>query len=285
MKPYKVILADDERWIRSLLRSIVSWRKLGAEVVGEAGDGAMALSLCRLEKPHILVSDVRMPGLNGLELIEAVVSEMPEVQCIIISGYDEFEFARQGLRLGALDYLLKPLDSRQVELVVRRAIRRLRGLQEEKRERRDLLVKVSKLQTLLSDGASAEQVTGAHLPADAHGIPGVSLATDADHRILRALTYLDENLPRRPTLTEVAEACYLSPGYFCQRFKETLGIGFGRYVAELRLRRAEQLMANPDLKCREIAELLGFSSQSYFSRFFKLARGCTPEEYRRQIIH
>lgn len=271
MRYYKVILADDERWIRSLLRSIVNWRRLGAEIVGEAGDGMTALTLCRLKQPHILVSDVRMPGLNGLELIETIRSEIPEIQCIIVSGYDEFEFARQGLRLGALDYLLKPLDSRQVESVLRRAISRLRGLQVEKNERRDLQVKVNKLQTLLS-GKGESRIPFGNLPAN------------ADRRILRALVYLDENLPRCPTLSEVAELCYLSPGYFSQKFKETMDIGFGDYLAELRLKRAEQLMTNPDLKCREIAELLGFSSQSYFSRFFKQARGCTPEEYRRRTF-
>ena len=271
MRSYKIILADDEHWIRSLMRSIVNWKKLGTEIVAETGDGATALALCRLKRPHILVSDVRMPGLNGLELIEKVRREMPEIQCIIISGYDEFEFARRALRLGALDYLLKPLESRQVEAVVRRAIGRLQGIQVEKKERRDLEAKVNKLQALLSGKGEAR-------------IPIVKPPAHADRRILRALIYLDDNLPRCPTLNEVAERCYLSPSYFSQKFKESMGLGFGEYLAKLRLRRAEQLMANPDLKCREIAELLGFSSQSYFSRFFKKARGCTPEEYRERTF-
>jgi len=271
MRSYKIILADDEHWIRSLMRSIVNWKKLGTEIVAETGDGATALALCRLKRPHILVSDVRMPGLNGLELIEKVRREMPEIQCIIISGYDEFEFARRALRLGALDYLLKPLESRQVEAVVRRAIGRLQGIQVEKKERRDLEAKVNKLQASLSGKGEAR-------------IPIVKPPAHADRRILRALIYLDDNLPRCPTLNEVAERCYLSPSYFSQKFKESMGLGFGEYLAKLRLRRAEQLMANPDLKCREIAELLGFSSQSYFSRFFKKARGCTPEEYRERTF-
>jgi two-component system response regulator YesN len=270
MGPLKVVLADDERWIRSLLRSIVRWDKLGARIVGEAEDGAAALALCRTKRPHLLISDIRMPGMDGLELIERVRQEMPELQCVIVSGYDEFELARRAVRLGVLDYLLKPLEARQVAAVLRRAGRRVGELQEQRREREALRTQIGKLQVLLDEDEGPQGARG--------GTPVKDL------RIRRALAYMEENLGRCPTLQEVASVCFLSDSYFSEKFKQEVGVGFSRHLSQLRLRRAVKLIEGGELKCREIAEMLGFSSESYFSRVFRKACGCTPEEYRRKVL-
>lgn len=269
MGAYRVLLADDERWIRSLLRSIVSWRKLGAEIVGEAEDGLTALALCRIKHPDILISDVRMPAMSGLELIEKVREELPHVQCVVISGYDEFQFAQRALRLGVVDYLLKPLDARQVETVLRRAVGRLQAQREDSRQRKDLRLRLEKMEKILTEqGGEA---------GDAPGAAGVR-----DRHIRQALRYIDENLSRSLTLREVAEACFLTPSYFSEKFKSSMRVGFCCYLNELRMKKAARLVASGELKCREVAEMLGFSSESYFSRVFKKTLGCTPEAYRRQ---
>jgi two-component system response regulator YesN len=262
---YRAVLADDERWIVELLRTLIPWRRLGVAIAGEAQSGPSALELCRSTECHLLVTDVRMPGMDGLELIEAVRVELPRLQCIVVSGYDDFAYARRALRLGVLDYLLKPLDAAELERSVRRSLARLEVMRAEQDERQELYRRLKKLEALAADDAAG---------------PGELAVTD--WRIQRAVGYLEENLSRSPSLREVAEACHLSPSYFSEKFKETLGIGFGRYLAGVRKRRAAVLLANQELKCREIAEMLGFSNQNYFSRFFRREFGCSPEEYRRR---
>ena len=266
MAKSRVALVDDERWIRSLLRSIVSWKKLEAEVVGEAGDGEAALALCRLKRPQILITDVKMPGMDGLELIQRVRTEFPSIQCIVVSGYEEFDLVRRAMRLGVLDYLSKPIERDQVEAVVRRAIECLEASERLARERDGMRDRVQKVQALLTSVGGRE---------NAYRVD--------DWRIERALGYIEENLARIPSLREVADACFLSPSYFSEKFKGTVGDGFSRYLAGLRARKAELLLRRNELKCREVSEMLGFSSQSYFSRFMKKAIGCTPEEFRRRL--
>ncbi len=105
----RVFLAEDERIIRETLRDTVPWAQCGYTFAGEAGDGEMALPLIRQVKPDVLITDIRMPFMDGLELSRLVLQEFPQMKVIILSGYDDFEYARQAIRIGVERYLLKPI--------------------------------------------------------------------------------------------------------------------------------------------------------------------------------
>ena len=105
----KVVIADDEARILSLIRLLPDWDALGIEVVGTAGNGLEALALIERERPDILITDIRMPGCQGLELIERARRTVPDIEIIIISGYAHFEYAQTAIKLGVGDYLLKPI--------------------------------------------------------------------------------------------------------------------------------------------------------------------------------
>lgn len=106
----KVLIADDEATIRKGLKNMILSYDLGLEVIGEASDGEMALTIIKEHKPDIMLIDINMPFLNGLDFLEIVKDLLPDTITIIISGYDAFEFARRALQLGAFDYLLKPIN-------------------------------------------------------------------------------------------------------------------------------------------------------------------------------
>lgn len=105
----KVFLAEDESIIRETLRDSVPWEKHGYSFVGEAADGELALPLIRQTKPDVLITDILMPFLDGLELSRQVLRELPETKIVILSGYDEFEYARRAISIGVEQYLLKPV--------------------------------------------------------------------------------------------------------------------------------------------------------------------------------
>ena len=109
----KVFLVEDEIIIREGIRYNIDWEKEGLEFVGEASDGELAYPLIQKTKPDILITDIKMPFMDGLELSRLVKQEMPEVKIIILSGYDEFEYAREGIDIGITDYLLKPVSERK----------------------------------------------------------------------------------------------------------------------------------------------------------------------------
>lgn len=106
---YRILIADDEPLIREGIQKIIPWEKLGCEVIGVASNGVMALELAKQKKPDIIISDVKMPKMDGLDLLRSVRKLLPEVEFIIISGYDDFKFAQAAIHAHACAYLLKPL--------------------------------------------------------------------------------------------------------------------------------------------------------------------------------
>lgn len=105
----KVFLVEDEFVFREGLKNNIPWEQYGYEFVGEASDGEMALPLIRAAKPDVLITDIKMPFMDGLSLSKIVSSEFPKIKIVIISGYDDFEYARQAIEVGAIQYLLKPI--------------------------------------------------------------------------------------------------------------------------------------------------------------------------------
>lgn len=106
----KVLLVDDEHWNRDMIRTLGEWERLDLQIVGEAGDGIEAVRLTEALKPEIVITDMRMPAADGVELLRILNDRFPEIKAIVISGYDDFNYAKHALKYRAVDYLLKPID-------------------------------------------------------------------------------------------------------------------------------------------------------------------------------
>ncbi|MBO9609632.1 MAG: response regulator [Paenibacillaceae bacterium] len=109
-----IVIADDEFRVIETLRNLVDWETLGYEIVGEANDGDSALAKMMQLRPHLLITDIRMPGISGLQLIRQAKEALPDLQVICVSGYSDFEYAQKAMSLGVTDYLLKPVDEDQL---------------------------------------------------------------------------------------------------------------------------------------------------------------------------
>lgn len=116
----KLIIADDEKWVRTTIKTIIPFEELNLTLCREASNGVEALELCRLHKPDILLTDIMMPGLNGLELISEVKTLLPSLRIAIISGYSDFEYAKTAMKYGITDYILKPVDEKELTQVLKR---------------------------------------------------------------------------------------------------------------------------------------------------------------------
>jgi two-component system response regulator YesN len=116
----KLIIADDEKWVRTTIKSLIPFEKLNLTLSCEASNGIEALELCRQHKPDILLTDIKMPGLTGLELIKEALNVLPDLKIIIISGYGDFEYAKTAMKYGITDYLLKPVDEKELEQALKR---------------------------------------------------------------------------------------------------------------------------------------------------------------------
>lgn len=128
----RVMIVDDEKWIRRGLIQSISWNEWGLELVGEASDGAEGYEMALIKKPDLLFLDMRMPGLDGKQLLAMLSQEVPDLLTIVISGYSDFEYTKEAIRHKAFDYLLKPVKKDELAAVVEKALLELDRREAEK---------------------------------------------------------------------------------------------------------------------------------------------------------
>lgn len=121
----KALIVDDEFVVVEGMKKMIDWSKYGIEIIGKANDGITALDLFRTNRPQIIFTDIRMPGMDGLELIAKILEEAPETICIVFSGFREFEYARKALKLGVTDYLEKPITIPMIEETIERVMKHI----------------------------------------------------------------------------------------------------------------------------------------------------------------
>lgn len=122
---YRVLIADDEPWVAYGISRLINWEELGFSIIGEAHDGLTALSMIKELEPEVVISDIRMPGLDGIELLGEMKEKGYSTTVILVSGYSEFQYAQQALRLGAFDYLLKQIDKNTLAATMKRLKKKL----------------------------------------------------------------------------------------------------------------------------------------------------------------
>ncbi|WP_166239696.1 response regulator [Paenibacillus turpanensis] len=159
-EPYKVILVDDEPIILRSLKAAIPWQELNLSICGEARNGEQALQLVLEEAPHIVISDIRMPVIDGISLMKEVMARHPKLVFIFISGYGEFEYAREALRQGAFDYMLKPIDHEELTDMIERAVAKLDEERHARLENERLLHSVETLSMLAQERMFAELIEG-----------------------------------------------------------------------------------------------------------------------------
>ncbi len=147
---FKLLIADDERWIRQGLLQLIDWQRCGIDEVWEAEDGGAALQKSLLLRPDIVIADVRMPDLDGLELCHRLREELPQTRVIIISGYQDFNYARRAVTLGVFDYIVKPLQEDNILATVQRCVQ---AIAKERQRQNEL----EKIQTQLRASSSLLQ--------------------------------------------------------------------------------------------------------------------------------
>lgn len=244
---YRVILVDDEVWVINGLMQKVCWSDYLMQVVGTATDGLEAVRLATELKPHLIITDLRMPGLDGLGLIKQLLAIDPKILCVILTGYDHFEYTQRALRLGVFDYLLKPIDPDNIEFVLIRASIKLSEYSEEK-----------------VDAAIPKLLKEKHLNA----------------KVARVMEYIDDYYQKELSLSEIAERFDTNPSYLSDIFRRTTGQPFSQYLCAVRIEKAKQLLRYTNYTVETVSERTGFSNYQHFVRSFKRVMGITPSQFR-----
>ena len=165
--PYKVFFVEDEIITREGIRDNVDWHASGFEFCGEAADGEMALPLLSMIKPDVLITDIKMPFMDGLQLSKIVRERMPWVKIVILSGHDEFDYAREAIHLGVTDYLLKPVTVQKLQNTLQNLSIQLDEERKVQEKQRKLAEQVSENQSMLRERLLFKMIVGAVSPTEA----------------------------------------------------------------------------------------------------------------------
>lgn len=256
----KLLVADDERTIRNGLLSL-PWESIGIQQVYQAENGLTAKEILKEEKIDIIISDIKMPGLSGLELAEYIKECAMDTAVILLTGYSDFEFARRALRNEVFDYMLKPIRPGSILETVRRVKEAL----ERKRYKAEV---VRKYETASGSLNFREQISWM--------FQGVNRQT------LEILLDMAENFSQGISLNSLAEKYHFSSAYLSRMIKKETGYSFSGILNAIRLAASVEFLLKNHGKINLICDLVGFSDQKYFSQVFKKTFGCSPGEFRRQ---
>ncbi|MDO5407874.1 MAG: response regulator [Eubacteriales bacterium] len=268
---YRLIIADDEENIRLGIRDCICWENLGLEVAGTASNGKEALELIRQIKPDVAIMDVNMPDMTGLEVIDAVREErISDTSFLILSGYDQFSYVQQALKLRVVDYLLKPCSPTEIQNVVSETLRRranTRVLTNFFREQSDSDMEFIQMEPNFLDDAD---LVNDRSPENKSKNSTMSAAVD----------YIRTHYAEALSLDVVSEVAGVSPAYLSSLFRQELDISFVDYVNKTRVQAAKKLMDAGSCRNADVAYRVGFTSEKYFSRVFKKYAGVTASDYR-----
>lgn len=245
---YKCIVVEDEALIRRNLVKKINQLNTGFSVIGEVMNGESAIQLINEEIPHLVVTDIQMPVKNGIELIKYLYFTYPAIKIIIISGFDEFEYARQAIKYEVKEYLIKPVSTK------------------------DLLSSIVKIKMLLDSELS---------------VPESFMEQNISSEELVGLIelYIKNNYRKDLSIADIAEHFHFSTDYLSRVYKKARGQSPLKYLITLRINDAKQyLLTRPDLSVKTVGEIVGYNDQYYFSRLFKNCTGCYPTDYRTMKI-
>lgn len=239
----KVLIIDDDEAIKYDLKRFDKWKNYNFEIISEAEDGYEALALIDKNQYDIIFVDIKMPRIDGLQLLSILRENNNNITVVMMSGYSDFEYTKQCIKLGAYDYLLKPIEDKELCELLERAKKHIEG-QKEANEKNGQSVKQSII-------------------------------------INRICEYIDENMNKDINLETIADHFGYSSKHLGKLFRACKEEGFVCYITRVKMEKAKKLIASGKYKNYEISDLLGYENPDYFTALFKKQFGLTPLEYRK----
>ena len=258
---YKLLIVDDEEKERSGIAGLVEKFAFPFEI-SQAKNGMEALEMVRKESFDVLLTDIKMPLMNGLELIKEVQKLGTWMIFIVYSAYAYFEYARSAISLGVIRYLLKPVSIADFKQLFSEVESLCLNKMDEKTDLREVFFDLSKGQTTDKPKNHADE-------------PGQNRLIKKTKNLI-LVHHADPNL----SLSFLADRLKISSAYLSTLFKSETGKNISSYITEIRVSRAKQILKQSSMKIKEVGEAVGYLNESYFIKSFKDREGISPMEFR-----
>ncbi len=251
---YSMLIVEDERWEREGLLDFLDWSGMDIHIAGSAKDGIEGLEMALQLQPDIIITDIKMPGIDGLEMSRQIKEKLPHTHIVILTGFGDFEFARQAIAFRVSGYVLKPVEEEDMLAVIHKVLKEL--------AQDPALRTLQRVQSMMESkqGTKEEELISKvlQLVETQYSSPDISLKT-------------------------VAAELFISPNYLGQLFRKATGAGFNDYLTDYRMHKAMELLRTTQHKVATIAAHVGIPNASYFSTVFKNHYGFTPGDYQETV--
>lgn len=244
----RLIIVEDEDFIRRGLVHTMDWLGMECIVVGEAADGKAGLEMIRSLKPDVVISDIRMPYLDGIAMIKEALVDL-DFKSVLLTSYAEFDYAKRAIEINVSSYLLKPVAEEDLA----KAILKIREeLAEKKIQKQSLTDEIGNI---------------------------IRQEAEKEYYVVKTLESIVGQYDKKLSIEGVSEELGVSASYLSRRFKKVTGSTFLEILNEYRVIQSVKLLASGQYRVGEIAEKTGFSDYKHFYSVFKKCTGISPSEY------
>lgn len=264
MRQYRVLIAEDEDLILQNLKTEPRWSELYCEEIITASNGQDGLRLIQEKRPDIVLTDVKMPFMSGIEMLRQSIREI-EYKAVILSGYSEFSYAKSAISLGVSEYLLKPVDIYELEDVIARLVTQLQELE------------CGSILTELPQNCRQQM----RKVLDIDSIERTPLQDE----VVRSMLYrIKDRYEQELSLSQISSEVYMSTSYLNAKFRAVTGYTFHNFLNRYRTLQAMVLLATEDLRIYEVSQRVGFHDYRQFISVFKKYVGIAPAAYQKEIL-
>lgn len=256
---YKLIIVEDEEIIRKGLVHTIDWLSMGFAVVGEGEDGKEGLRLINELKPDLVITDIRMPLMNGLEMLSLAKKEN-KFESIILTSYGEFEYAKEAISIGVSDYILKPINESELFKLISRL--------------KEKIDEVKFYESIKSCTSNKEELEFTNLKIYMD-------SKNTNTYVKYIINKIQEEYSEKLSIEGLAEELGVSSSYLSRKFKNETSYTFLDMLNKYRIQKAVEIMMKEKDKFRvyEIAEKVGFGDYKHFCSVFKKYTNSTPKNF------
>jgi len=240
---YSVVMIEDEYWTLQGLMKLFPWEQYDMEVVDAFQDAKAALTYILRTQPDVVITDIEMPGMDGIELLHKLVERKVRSRLVVLSAHSNFQYAQELIRLGLFEYALKPLSREDADHVLQR-----------------LKISLDQGKTVVLEQEKGKSVT-------------------KNSRFNAIVQYIDAHYAEKITLNDLSKNFNINSDYCNKLFLSYFGDSFSGYLKKVRLEKACDLLKQ-DLSIHEVAAATGYNDYYYFIKVFKKEFGVTPYQYK-----
>jgi len=240
---WKVMIADDENYMLEAMENLIDWKKMECQLVFKARNGQVLLEQMKKNPPDIIITDIKMPLVSGIEVAKYVYENRLPIKVIILSAYAEFQYAQEAIKYDVCGYIIKTSVIEMLPGMIQKAI--------------------GKLSTPVETEKDNEEYY-------------------SDDILGRLQKYIAEHYTDKLNLTQIAQDIHANGSYLSRLYKTKTGQNLFDVINKMKLEKAKEYMSQ-GMRIYEIAQLVGFDDVSYFSRVFRKHEGCSPREYENRL--